>query len=165
LNPAKNVFLLAAWAWLLSSAGQALSQSITVNALVPFSVTIVQPTTAGNDIINQYANTLGDYNVDIKGGSYTTSWHVDISKTVTAGDPDLELDVLRDPNNNDVTSGPTTFTAIPNDPSSLKLFSANGKRNVNNVQIQYQLVASTATTDMHQGNFTITVLFTLSSGL
>jgi len=162
-----SIHILAAAAWSLFNAGDSYSQTIRVDENVPFSVTIVQPATAGDDIINQYTNTLGDYDVNVQGGTYNRRWHVDISKTVTAGDPDLELDVLRDPNDNGVRNGPTTFTAVPTDPSNMRLFSSNNQRNARNpgVEIQYQLVASITTANMRQGNFVITVIFTLSSGL
>jgi hypothetical protein len=163
----RNRIFPALWiGLLLLPFGKGSTQTIIVDRNVPFNVTITAPGTSGADITNQYANTMGDYDVNVQGGAYNRSWHVDISKIITAGDPAFVLEVQRAIDTR-VINGPTSYQAIPNSPSSLKLFSPNNRRNVRNpgLNIQYRLNASTSTANMRSGSFVITVHFTLTSGL
>jgi hypothetical protein len=168
MNSLRKQILAAVLAALLLPAGERLrSQTIIVDRNVPFNPTITFPGPAGADVTAQYANNMGDYDVNVQGGAYRRSWHVDISKTITAGDPAFVLEVQR-ANDARVINGPTTYTAIPDNPASLKLYSTNNNRNVRNpgVNIQFRLNNVTLNAaNMRQGTFIITVIYTLSSGL
>jgi hypothetical protein len=164
MNQVKNRIRLAAIAILSlvfsARIGAQSVQIITVRAWNPVST---PPTLAGNDIVNPYTCTMGDYRLTVRGGGWRSTWHVDVRMTQPAGDPSFILEVRRDPNNNRVQGG-TNWVAIGT--LNTYFFRSNGRTNVNNLNIQYRIRNVTAgDPNIHEGTFSITITYTIVHSL
>ena len=89
-------------------ATTALSQSIAVDENVPVSFSVLPPAVPGDPPVSTYENTMGDIELEMDGGNkwaFGTTWYVTVYKSTTSWDPNLKLDVYRDPSRTDPTRG------------------------------------------------------------
>lgn len=157
INKIRLIFMLFTFCTVVEA------QRIRVDENVPFNVTAQHSGIAGDDLVNSYENTMGDYDLEIWGQTYGTTWHITVNKSTGQWNPYLILEVQRDPNDNRVVGG-TTYQQIPDSPGSLYFFRTNNTQNVRNpgVNIQYRLSGVTAIIPI--GTYTTTVTYTLVDG-
>jgi hypothetical protein len=145
------------------AAGMLRAQTVTVTTVTAWNPSSTHSGTAGLDLNNPYTCAMGAYRLRMRGGTWGSTWHVDVRVTRPAGTPAFVLEVQRDPTNTQVTGG-TTWVTIGT--ANTYFFRSNGSTNVNNLNIQYRLSNVTAgDADVHTGVFPITFTYTIVHSL
>ncbi len=159
----KNKMMIMLFVIVLFTPGlSVMAQNIRVRENTSFDVTAQYSGIPGDDIVNVYENTMGDYELNINGGRYKQAWHVEMTKTTDSWDSDFVLEVKRDPSDNRVTGGDAYLT-VPDESTTAEIFfRSNNKKDIRkpNLKIQYRVSGVTAS-NTTPGTYTTTITYTL----
>lgn len=158
----KNLFVFAL-ILALAAMGRVEAQAVTVVVLTAWNPTLTHSGAAGDDLDPTYQNTMDNYRLTVSGGSYGSSWHVHVAKTISPSDPDYTLQVMRDPAETKIVDG-NNWVTVPTGAGAY-FFRTNGFKNVSKISLQYRLInVSAGTPNTYTGTKQVTITYTIEPG-